>query len=82
MKLNILVTAAGSAIGQGIIKSLKLSGLDFNLITTDIQPYAIGLYRGNTSYIIPLAKEENYINEIIKICNKEKIDVVLIGTDY
>ncbi len=82
MKLNIMVTAAGSAIAQGIMKSLKMSSLDFNLITTDTQPYAAGLYRGKSGYIVPMAREENFIDEIIKICNKENIDCVFIGTDY
>lgn len=82
MKLNIMVTAVGSAIGQGVIKSLKLSDLDFDLITTDTQPYAAGLYRGKAGYIVPMAKEKNFIDEIIKICNKEKVDCIFIGTDY
>ena len=82
MKLNIMVTAVGSAIGQGIIKSLKLSDLDFDLITTDTQPYAAGLYRGKAGYIVPMAKEKNFIDDIIKICNKEKVDCIFIGTDY
>lgn len=82
MKLNIMVTASGSAIAQGIIKSLKMSSLDFDLITTDTQPYAAGLYRGKAGYIVPMAKHPDFIDEIIKICNRENIDCILIGTDY
>jgi len=82
MKLNVMVTAVGSAIGQGIIKSLKLSGLDFNLITTNTQPYAIGLYRGEVGYLVPMAKDEDFIDAIIKICNKERIDIIFIGIDH
>jgi len=82
MKLNILVTASGSAIGQGIIKSIKGSSLDCNIVTTDSQPYAAGLYRGRVAYLVPLAKSPNYINEIIRICNKEDIHGICIGTDY
>ena len=82
MKLNIMVTAAGSAIAQGIMKSLKMSSLDFGLITTDTHPYAAGLYRGKAGYIVPLACDPNFIDEIIKICNKENIDCIFIGTDY
>jgi len=82
MKLNILVTAAGSTIAQGIIKSIKLSSLNCDIITTDAQPYAAGLYRGKAGYIVPLAKSTDFIDEIIKICNKESIHCILIGTDY
>ncbi len=82
MKLNILVTAAGSAISHGIIKSLKASSLDCSIITTDNQPYAAGLYRGNAGYLVPLAKSSSFIGEIIKICRKENINGICIGTDY
>lgn len=77
-----MVTAVGGAVGEGIIKAVKLSGLDCNIITTDVQPYAAGLYRGKVGYILPLAKEPNFIDEVIKICKKENIHCILIGTDY
>ena len=81
-KLNIMVTSSGGAIGQGIMKSLKLSNLNCNIITTDTHPYAAGLYRGKAGYIIPPAKSPDFIREIIKICKKERIHCILIGTDY
>jgi len=82
MKLNILVTASGSTIAQGIIKSIKIANLDCEIITTDATPYAVGLYRGKKGYIVPLAKSENFIGKIIKICKKEKIHCIFVGTDY
>ena len=82
MKINVLVTAAGSAISHGIIKSLKASSLDFSITTTDNQPYAAGLYRGDAGYLVPLAKSSSFIEEVIKICRKENINSICIGTDY
>lgn len=82
MKLNILVTAAGSAVAQGIIKSIKLSNLDCKIVATDAQMYAAGLYRVNCAYLVPLAKSPRFIDEIIKICREEKIDAIFIGVDY
>ncbi len=67
MKLNILVTASGGAIGQGIIKAIKMSNLNCNIIATDNQPYAAGLYRGAAGYLVPLAKSPDFIDAIIKI---------------
>lgn len=81
MKINVLVTATGGAIGQGIIKSIKLSKLDCRIIATDAQPFAAGLYRGNVGYIVPLAKSPDFIGRIIEICNKENIHAICIGTD-
>lgn len=81
-KLNIMVTSVGGAIGQGILKSLKLSDINCDIIATDAYPYAVGLYTQKVGYVVPLAKDPNFIKEIIKICKKEKIHCILIGTDY
>lgn len=80
--INLIVTATGSAIAQGIIKSIKSSSLKCRIITTDTQPYAAGLYRGDAAYLVPLAKDPGFIDKIISICKKEDIDGILIGTDY
>lgn len=81
MKINILVTAAGGAVGQGIIKSIKRSTLDHNIIATDAQPFAAGLYRAKAAYIVPLAESPYFIDKIIEICNEENIHVIFTGTE-
>lgn len=80
--MKILVTATGGAIGQGIIKSIKLSTIPCEIVTVDAQPDSTGLYRGNAGYIVPLARDENFIDEIIKICKEENVDGIFVGTDY
>ena len=82
MKINVLITAAGSAISQGILKAVKTSSLECNIITTDSHPYAAGLYRGKAGYLVPLARESNFIEQIVAVCNKENVHAILIGTDY
>ena len=82
MKINVLVTAAGSAIGLGIIKSIKSSSLETRIVTTDAQSYAAGLYAGDAAYLVPLAKDPSFVDSIINICKRENIDAVCIGTDY
>ena len=82
MSTNTLVTAAGGAIGQGIIKSIRLSKLDCRIVTTDVQPYAAGLYRGDAGYLVPMAREKVFVDRIIDICRQEDIHIVLPGTDY
>lgn len=82
MKINILVTSAGSAIAQGIMKSIKKSKLDYKIITANANIYGAGLYRGKSAYLVPFAKSPDYIDSIIDICKKEKINVILVGMDY
>lgn len=79
--INVLVTGAGAGVGQSIIKAIKSSKINTKIITTDNNPMTAGMFRAHTAHLIPLAKEEGYIEKIIEICNKEKIDLILIGTD-
>mgnify|MGYP000562809825 CR=1 FL=1 len=43
-KINILITGAGSAVGQGIVKSLLLSKLNIKIIFADINKDNAGFY--------------------------------------
>ena len=77
---NVLVTGVGSNVGQGIVKSLRMSGIPCRIIGTDMNPLSAGLFRCDKGYIVPPADDENFIPGIIKICESEKINIVLIGT--
>ena len=79
--IPVLVTGAGAGVGQSIIKSIKLSKVRTKLIVADADPLAAGLYRGSAAYIIPRYDSKNYINELIRICKKEKVRFIFSGTD-
>jgi carbamoyl-phosphate synthase large subunit len=76
--INVLITAVGGDIGQGVFKSLRSSGRKIRIFGTDISAKAPGLFMVDKGYIITAAtKNKNqYINELIAICKKEKIDIV------
>src|SRR3989338_1632803 len=84
--INVLVTASGGDIGQGIIKSLKMSSYThaINLITCDIHARAAGLFLGNKGYIVaPAAKnQKKYLDRIASICQKEKIHIAFICNEH
>lgn len=79
--INVLITGTGGGVGQSIFKALKLSRLSLKIIATDMHPMGVGIYRGDRGYIVPAANNLGYIDAIIKICNREKIDVVFVGSD-
>ena len=84
---NVLVTGAGSILGQGIIKSLNLNNMKkqsnviYKIIGVDMDIEAIGLYRCNSGLVVPPASSADYVDSIIKICKDEKIEAIFVGTD-
>ncbi len=76
---NIAVTGVGGGVGQSVLKSL--AGTDYNIIALDGELLGAGLYTSKCSYIIPYAKDSNYINKLLEICQREKIDLLFPGLD-
>lgn len=78
---KILVTGAGALLGQGILRSLNYSKNGYFVISADPDVLATGHALAEKSYIIPYATENNYLEKIEEIIQKEAIELVLIGTD-
>ena len=77
--MNIAVTGVGGGVGQSILKSLNYS--DYNVVALEADFLAAGLYTSKKSYLIPLAKQENFIPKLLEICKNENISLLFPGTD-
>ena len=78
--MKIAVTGVGGGVGQSILKSLKET--DYQVIPLDADPLAAGLYYGKEiGHVIPYAKEERFISQLLDICKKEKISLLFPGMD-
>jgi carbamoyl-phosphate synthase large subunit len=83
----VLVTAAGTIVSQGIMKSLKLansipdSPVKYRIVTTDASSEATGLYRSDMGVVVPLASSAEYIDSIVKICKDQMIRAIFVGSD-
>lgn len=85
--IRVLVTGVGSLLGQGILKSIQDSMLECRVIGTDYFPSAIGLYWVNNGYVLPdILKpdvgESEWIDVLIDVIEKERIQLVLPGLDF
>ncbi len=84
---NVLVTAAGSVVGEGIIKCLRLASsregapVKYRVIVTDASPLAAGLYRGDRGLLIPVASEPDYVDSLINVARKEGVKAIFVGSD-
>ncbi|MDM9385225.1 ATP-grasp domain-containing protein [Chlorogloeopsis sp. ULAP01] len=79
--MKVLVTGAGALLGQGIIKCLRMSDIPYHIIAVDPDPRSVGLYWADQAYLVPLASNPSYLDVVCCILEREKPDVVLIGTD-
>lgn len=74
--MNILILSAGTRnkIVQYFKKELQGKGV---VIATDMSELAPAIYEADKYYIVPRMTEPNYLNIILDICKKEKINGVL-----
>lgn len=78
MEKSVLIAGIGGAsLGTEIFKSLRHSG-NYYIYGSDISPYAYGLYEEGfvKTYVVDKGK---YIEDILNICKKEKIDAIIPG---
>src|SRR3990167_8317027 len=77
---TIVVTAAGSGVGQSIIKCLQ--GHGYRIIAVDPSEHAAGFrMEVQGRYRVPLASEGDYCDDIRAICTKEKASMLFPGCD-
>jgi carbamoyl-phosphate synthase large subunit len=84
---TVMVTAAGTIVAQGIIKSLRLarsgqrSAVAYRIVATDMSPQAAGLYRGDLGVVVPQASSDSYVDSIVRCCKRHGVDAVFCGSD-
>lgn len=80
--ITVLVTGAGGGVGQGIIKSLKMTkDLEIKVIVADMSELAAGLYAGDIACLVEGCSSPTYMNSLARIFDKYKVDFYIPGTD-
>ena len=80
--LRILVTGAGSVVGQGIAKALRISGLDYRLIMADIGPLNAGLFRSDEAVILPAVEAAGALEGIVDVLRQREVHVLFLGSEF
>lgn len=84
---KILVSGAGSLLGQGIIKTIKSSAKKYEIYGADYIKDSVGLYWVKKGYLLPdiLKSKQNevkWLSKIKEIIKKNKINFVIPGLDF
>lgn len=76
--LTILVTACGAQFMPGLVNCLKDNGeRNIRIIGTDMVRDDTILQMVDAYYVVPPVKDKNYVDALLNVCKKEKVDVLL-----
>jgi carbamoyl-phosphate synthase large subunit len=79
---NILVTGVGGGgVGEQLIKALGMSTLSKRVVGTDLDVDVARHSGADGCHALPRANDPAYIERLLDICRRERIDVLLPGSE-
>jgi len=81
-KYKVLVTGIGGNVGQGIMRNIACSGIEIEVIGTNVVGFSAGNHLAQTIYETPYAYEPNYIGFMKDIVTTEQVDLIIPSTDF
>ena len=76
--ITVLVTACGAQFMPGLVNCLKDNGeRNIRIVGTDMGNDQTILQMVDAYYKVPAANDLHYVDALLEICNKEKVDVLL-----
>lgn len=78
---TVMVTGAGTLLGQGVLRCLRSSELPARIVTADPDARASGHFLGDVGVLVPMAADPGYLPRIEAVVRAERVDVILVGTD-
>lgn len=80
--VNVLITAASRRVPlvNAFRAALKRQG-GGRVIVTDVNALSPAVYSGDRAYLVPLTTERSYLDEVLAICETERIDMLVPTID-
>lgn len=79
--VRVAVSGVGGGVGQAILRALRLVPSDLWILGLDMNPRSAGLYTVDMGYCLPPCKEPGYIEQLLDVLKKERISVLIPGSD-
>jgi len=81
-RISIMVTGVGGGgHGEQILKALRLSEKDYEVVGCDMSPFSKGLAEVDHAYLLPPAVDKEYISCLLKICKTHNVKAVFHGSE-
>ena len=78
----VLVTGVGGrSVGHQILSALERVRDRYRVVATDADRFSFGLYAADARYLVPSARDPKYLPAIFEIVERERVQVVLPGTE-
>lgn len=82
MDIKVLVTGVGGAgVGNQVLKALRLAESKYSLVVADANPDSLRVAQVQPTYLLPHASEAGYLDELVHICQQERIQVLIPGSE-
>ena len=82
-KITVLITGAGTATCQSVIKGLRSQKeLNVKIVTTDMNLQNAGRYFSDSFHQVPAAYDKNFIPVMQHICKREQVKLLVPIVDY
>lgn len=78
---TVMVTGIGGNVGQGILRNIIALEYPIRLIGTNTIAVSAGNHLCDKVYKVPDADGPEYEDTVVKICNKESVDLIIPSTD-
>jgi len=81
-RIRVLVTGVGSGgHGEQILKALKWSSLELEIVGTDTLAYSSGFPEVDHAYRVPRANEPHYLERLLELCRIHRTQVLFHGSE-
>jgi nucleoside-diphosphate-sugar epimerase len=75
------ITSIGSGVGQSAVNSCRFSSLPLHLVGMGANPMAFGAYDCDLSEELPGIYHPEYIEALLRLCEKHKVQMIIPGLD-
>jgi carbamoyl-phosphate synthase large subunit len=78
---TVLVLGVGGNVSQGILKALRLGGLDCRVVGACTSAAAMGLYTCDKAFLSPPAADQGFLDWLVGCCRTESVRGILSGVE-